>query len=237
MTDLHGKTALITGGSRGIGLAIARALGQRGARVSLCARGAEGLEEARRDLKADGITVLVTPTDVSDPAAVDHLVAATVQEFGGIDVLVNNAGFGIQNRPVEEIPPEKWESVLGTNLTGAFLVARAALPHLKRADWGYLFNVSSYAGKVGLPGIAAYNAAKFGLTGLSASLVRELKETNVRVTALCPGMVDTRLVAKMGIPAEEMIRPQDMAQTVLYLLDLSPQVVIREIVIERQGSI
>lgn len=229
--ELAGKVALVTGGSSGIGLAVARAFAARGMGVAIAARGRERLEKAAASL---GEGVLAVPTDVSDAAGVEALFGRVADSFGGLDVLVNNAGTAGWG-PVEGIDPAEWDRVQGVNTRGAFLCSRAAWPLLKARGGGYVFNISSIAGKEGFGGAAAYATSKFALMGLSESLREEGIPLGIKVTAICPGYVDTPMVAGAGVPKEEMIRPEDIAATCLYLLALSPAVSVPEIVMRRMS--
>lgn len=229
---LRGRVALVTGGSSGIGLAVARAFVAEGMRVVVAARGRERLERAAAEL---GKAALAVPCDVADPQQVEALVARAVERFGALHVLVNNAGMAAWGN-VADLPPERWRRVLDVNVTGAFLCARAAWPHLASGDGGYVFNISSIAGKEGFGGASAYSASKFALMGLSESLGEEGAPVGVKVSAICPGYVDTPMVAGASVPPEEMIRPEDIAATCLYLLRLSPNACVSEVVMRRMGA-
>lgn len=224
--------ALITGGSSGIGLAIARALGKVGIRVSICGRDPRKLHQAEADLKQQGIPVFAHPCDVSRRDQVEQWVRRSVETFGQVDILVNNAGVALW-APVEAITDEHWETQMAINLKGTLYCVQAALPHLKARPRGYVINISSICGKVGFAASAAYSASKFGVMALSDSLREEMIPHRVKVTAICPGYVATPLVADAPVPQEEMIRPEDIAETVLYLLRLSDWAVVKEIVITR----
>lgn len=230
------RAALVTGSSSGIGRAVARALLAEDWTVCLNGRDRARLEEARSDLELAGGPVHAIAADVSDPEQVRTLVRQAVHALGGLDLLVNNAGIGGRGR-VSELSLEDWEHTLAVDLTGVFLITREALPSL-RLRRGYVMNVSSLAGKRGMPGSSAYCAAKHGLMGFTESLLREEKETGVRATAICPAYVATPMVlGHAEVSAGEMIQPEDIAATVLYLLGLSPNVVVREVVIERRGNL
>jgi NAD(P)-dependent dehydrogenase (short-subunit alcohol dehydrogenase family) len=229
------KTALVTGSSSGIGLAIAKALLGRGWAVALNGRDERKLRQVDRGLRAAGGRTVALPGDVSRPAEARDVVGAAVKELGGLDLLVNNAGIG-RWASVGEMSLEEWEEVLAVDLTGVFLVTREALPSL-RPRKGYVINIASVAGKQGFAEASAYCAAKHGLMGFTEALLKEEVGSGVRVSALCPGYVATPMVLDTaGVPAGEMIQPEDVAATVLWLLDLSPNVVVREVVLERTGS-
>ncbi len=222
-------SALVTGGSSGIGLAIARMLAEEGYALTLAGRKLERLEAAREDLAA-----AIVAADVSDEEDCARLVSEHVELHGGLDVLVNSAGIGIA-RTVGDTATKAWDLQQSVNLRGAFLVTRAALPHL-RVTKGYVVNLASIAGTIPTPGLAAYGASKAGLIALTRSLDREEADAGVRVTALCPGFVDTPMAAWTGIPGAEMIAPEDCAEIVRALLRLSPYARVPVVVLERAGG-
>ncbi len=230
----NGKVAVITGGSSGIGLAVARRFLASGMSVAIGARGEERLNQAAATLaeEAGAERVLAVPTDVANEVQVARLVDETVAKFGGVDYLLNNAGiFDLGN--IETMEPEAWNRVIQVNTVGAYMAARACWPHMKQRGGGYIFNLSSVAGKEGFADASAYSASKFALVGLSESLREEGVPHNIKVSVLCPGFVDTPMVADAPVPAEEMIRPQDLAETCMYLLGLSTFASVAEIVMGR----
>ncbi|MBI3484651.1 MAG: SDR family oxidoreductase, partial [Acidobacteria bacterium] len=166
---LAGQTALITGASRGIGLAIARRLGEMGARLALCARDAERLEQAEAQLRQAGCRTLAVAADVTHAAAVDALVQQVIGTLGGIDILVNNAGVGVF-APLHELREDDWDRVMNTNLKGVYLCSRAVAPQMIRRRRGHIINISSLAGKNAFAGGGVYCASKWGLQGLTACL-------------------------------------------------------------------
>ena len=222
-------SALVTGGSSGIGLAIARMLRDEGYGLTLAARKLERLEGAAGELDAATFTV-----DVRDEEACAQLVAAHLERHGGLDVLVNCAGVGIAGR-IGDMSAKHFDLQQAVNLRGAFLVTREALPALREAR-GYVVNLASIAGTIPTPGLAGYGAAKAALIALTRSLDREEADTGVRATAICPGFVDTPMAEWTGIPAEEMIQPEDCAELVRALLRLSPYARVPVVVIERGGG-
>jgi NAD(P)-dependent dehydrogenase (short-subunit alcohol dehydrogenase family) len=222
-------SALVTGGSSGIGLAIARALHGEGYGLTLAARKVERLEAAGAELGAQTLSV-----DVRDEDACSALVAAHVERFGGLDVLVNSAGVGIGGT-IGDLTTKAWDLQQDVNLRGTFLITREALPHLRSAK-GYVVNLASIAGTIPTPGLAGYGASKAGVIALTRSLLREEAESGVRATALCPGFVDTPMTTWTGLEADEMIRPEDCAELVLSLLRLSPAARVPVIVVERAGD-
>ncbi len=222
-------SALVTGGSSGIGLAIARMLRGEGYELTLAARTVERLEAAAAELDAASVAV-----DVRDEDACVALVEAHLERHGGLDVLVNCAGVGIAGR-IGDMATKHWDLQQAVNLRGAFLVTREALPALREAR-GYVVNLASIAGTIPTPGLAGYGAAKAALIALTRSLDREEAASGVRVTALCPGFVDTPMAEWTGIAANEMIQPDDCAELVRALLRLSPSARVPVVVIERAGE-
>ncbi|MSO95948.1 MAG: SDR family oxidoreductase [Thermoleophilia bacterium] len=222
-------SALVTGGSSGIGLALAQMLGAEGYSLTLAGRSLDRLEAAR-----GGLDATIVAADVSSEDDCVRLVAEHVETHGGLDVLVNSAGVGIAGT-VGETSAKAWDLQQAVNLRGAFLVTRAALPHL-RVTKGYVINLASIAGTTPASGLGAYGASKAALIALTRTLDREEAEAGVRFTALCPGFVDTRMAAWTGIPGEEMIATEDCAEIVRALLRLSPYARIPVVVIERAGS-
>jgi NAD(P)-dependent dehydrogenase (short-subunit alcohol dehydrogenase family) len=187
---LHGKVALITGGSRGLGLLIARELGRHGATIVLAARDAEELERARTDLAGNGIDVSVLVADVGSGADADRIVEDTVERHGRIDVLVNNAGV-IQAGPVEHMSLADFDEAMAVHFWAPLRTMRAAIPHMRRQGGGRIVNVSSIGGKVGVPHLVPYCASKFALTGLSTSMRAELLRENIYITTVSPGLMRT----------------------------------------------
>ena len=237
---MTGRAALVTGSSSGIGLAIARALGRDGYSVTLSARRVERLEAAADALRAEGIEVHAVPADVAREEDVVGLASAHAGRFGRLDVLVNNAGVGAGG-DIADHPTAKLDLQLGVNLRAAYLLLRECVPLLRAAGAEHgkalVVNVASIAGKVGAPGLAAYSASKAGLVALSKAAQGELGAAGVQVTALCPGFVDTPMTEWVeGVSREEMIRPEDVAEAVSFLLRTSPPCLVPEIVLARRGA-
>jgi NAD(P)-dependent dehydrogenase (short-subunit alcohol dehydrogenase family) len=222
------KAAVVTGGSSGIGYAIARMLHEEGYDLTLAARKRERLETAAADLDAHAVTA-----DVAREEDCERIVSDHERRFRRLDVLVNSAGVGVGAR-IEDLQTKHWDLQLDVNLRGAFLVTRFALPLLKQSS-GIVVNISSIAGTVPAPGLAAYAAAKAGLISLTRSLNAEHADDGVRATAICPGFVDTPMAAWTGMASEEMIQPQDCAEVVRMVLRLSPRARVPGVVIERLG--
>jgi 3-oxoacyl-[acyl-carrier protein] reductase len=215
----QGKTAVVTGGTKGIGRAIAEALLREGMQVCIGARSMDEVVSAVRELEgeAEG-RVTGAACDVRSSEEAEALVAHAVAEFGGVDVLVNNAGVGIF-KPVEEMEPEEFRAVLETNLFGVFYCCRAAIPEMKRRGGGYIINISSLAGANPHPRMAAYNASKFGLNGFSEALMQEVRHDKIKVSYVMPGSVNTEFGG--DTPSDEkswQLQPEDVAQVVLDLL-------------------
>jgi len=189
---LNGRVALVTGGSSGIGRAVAEKLTSLGAAVTITGRRAEPLEEVAEAIRAAGGRCLTVSGDVRDEAHADAAVSQTVEAFGGLDILVNNAGV-IGSGPIEETTTEEWKRIVDIDLTGPFLFARAAIPHLKQAQGASIVNVSSVAGRRPYIGIGPYCVAKAGVDRLTECLALELAPHGVRVNAINPGVVVTNL--------------------------------------------
>ena len=224
------RAALVTGGSSGIGLAIARMLRDEGFGLTLASRRAERVEAAAAELGAEAVAA-----DVASEDDCARLVAAHRERFGRLDVLVNSAGIGIGGR-IEDLPPKHFDLQLGVNLRGLFLVTRAAIP-LLRESRGWIVNLASIAGTLPTPGLATYGATKAAVISLTRSLNEELDADGVRAIALCPGFVDTPMAEWSGLAGDEMIQPEDCAEVVRMLLRLSPRARIPQVVIERAGSV
>ncbi|HET8892927.1 MAG TPA: SDR family oxidoreductase [Gaiellaceae bacterium] len=223
------RTALITGGSSGIGLAIARMLRDEGFGLTVASRRVDKVEAAAKELDA-----LAVAADVSDAESCAALVAAHRKRYGRLDVLVNSAGVGIAGR-VEDLPAKHLDLQLGVNLRGLFLVTQAAIPLLREAR-GLIVNLASIAGTLPTPGLATYGATKAAVISLTNSLNGELDGDGVRAIAICPGFVDTPMAQWSGIEPTEMIRPEDCAEVVRMALRLSPHARVPQVVIERMGS-
>ena len=192
MGSLNGKVAFVTGGSRGIGLAIARALVAEGAQVAITGKSDAHLSAARPLIEAEGpASVETLKADVRRYADVERALAAVVARFGGLDIVINNAGIGIF-ADVADMSPEQWSEVIDTNLTGVFHVCHAAIPHLRRRGGGSIINISSLAGKNAFTTAAAYCASKSGLNAFSEALMQEVRYDNIRVSYVMPGSVGDR---------------------------------------------
>jgi 3-hydroxybutyrate dehydrogenase len=194
MSDLHGKTALVTGSTSGIGLGIARGFAEAGINVVINGFGdPREIEQERRKLEDLGVRCVYSDADMSRPSAITSLIDETLRDFGTLDIVVNNAG--IQTvQPVEEFPPDKWDKIIAINMNSAFHTVRAALPHMKARGWGRIINVASAHGLVASPYKSAYVTAKHGMIGFTKTVALEAAEHGVTSNAICPGYVHTPLV-------------------------------------------
>jgi 3-oxoacyl-[acyl-carrier protein] reductase len=217
--DIKGKVAIVTGGTKGIGLGIAEALVREGVNVCISARSRHEIDETIRDLrllKAGNAAGIVS--DVCNYSQVKPLFELTMSEFGGLDILVNNAGIGLF-QTVEEMSPEDFRSVIETNLFGVFYCCHEAIPIMKQRGGGHIINMSSLAGVNAHPRMAAYNASKFGLNGFSEALMQEVRHDNIKVSYIMPGSVNTEFGGDE--PSEDQawqLQPADVAKVVIDLL-------------------
>ncbi len=225
--DFRDKTALITGGSRGLGLVLARELAREGARVAICARDAEELDRARQDLKQRGASVLAVPCDVTERAQVSEMVESVRERFGRIDVLVNNAGV-IQVGPMEVMTVEDYEEAMRVHFWGPLYTTLAVLPEMRKRRAGRIVNISSIGGKISVPHLVPYSASKFALVGLSEGLRAELQKDGVLVTTVCPGLMRT------GSPRNAIFKGQHRAEYAWF--SISDSLPVASISAERAAS-
>lgn len=224
MNRIEGRSAVITGGSRGIGFAIAEALLERGSRVFICARNEDEIQKSVAALRnKSGGEIHGAACDVRSYDSVSALFSRANKIFGGLDILVNNAGVGSRS-DVEQTPIEEWNATIETNLTGVFHCCHAAIPLMKTRG-GYIINIASLAGKYAHPGSAAYNASKFGLVGFSEALMQEVRYDHIRVSCIMPGSVNTSFGRGGGQdPATTWkLLPEDVAAVVIDLLEMDPR--------------
>jgi len=236
------RAALITGASSGIGLAIARALGEDGYGLTVSARRPEKLEEAAKELESAGFDVQSVPANMAKEEDIANVVAKHEERFGRLDVLVSNAGVGIGGA-IEGFETKKLDMQLDVNLRSVYLTARDCIPMLKKAGAEHgkalIVNTASIAGKHGQPWLAAYSATKAGVVGLSQAMHGELGKDGVQVSAFCPGFVATPMTdwVEGQVPKEEMIQPEDIAEAVRFLLRTSPNCIVPEIQFIRPGDV
>ena len=216
MTD---RVVLVTGGSRGIGFAIAKAFVAGGAKVVITGRDEAHLAAARDALKSGPGAVETVQADVRRAPDIERAIAVAVQRFGGLDVLVNNAGVGLFVEAAE-MTSDQWSEVIDTNLTGVFLACRAAIPHLITRGGGYIINISSLAGSNPFVGGTAYCASKAGLNAFSEALMQELRYDNIRVSVVAPGSVSTAFSGDASKGADWKLSPEEVAEVVLDLVRL-----------------
>jgi NAD(P)-dependent dehydrogenase (short-subunit alcohol dehydrogenase family) len=234
------RAALVTGGSSGIGLAIARALAEDGYGVTVSARRPDKLEQAVAELSDANLDVHQVVANMSDDDEIRVLAEAHRERFGRLDVLVNNAGIGIGGQ-IADAETKRLDLQLDVNLRGVYLMAREAIPMLREAGREHgkalLLNMSSIAGKYGQPWLAAYSATKAAVVGLSQAAQGELQQDGVQVTAFCPGFVDTPMTDwNEAVPKEKMIRPEDLVEALRFLLRTSPNCLVPEVIFTRPGD-
>ena len=223
MIDLAGKVAVVTGGTKGIGRAIAEALVAAGADVCIAARTERDVESVAAQLanKSKSGRTLGVAADVGRYEDCRALINYTVDRFGRLDILINNAGIG-GFKKVTELEPERWDAVIQTNLSSLFYCSHEALPHLRQAGESWIINIGSLAGKNAFPGGVAYNASKFGLIGFSEALMQEVRQDDIRVSYIMPGSVATEFNGSPDHSAWK-IQPEDIAELVMDLLQMNPR--------------
>lgn len=230
MESLKGKTALITGAGKGIGKALALALAQEGVHVGLMARTEKDIQQVADELKALGVNTAIATADVSNRVAVENAVAQIHTALGPIDILINNAGTGKFSKFLELVP-EEWEQQIKVNLFGVYYVTRAVLPEMIERQTGDIVNVSSTAGLKGSALTSAYSASKFGVMGLTESLMQEVRKHNIRVTAMAPSTVVTELAIKSNLinnNEEKLMHPEDFAELAIAQLKLNRRVFVKD---------
>jgi 3-oxoacyl-[acyl-carrier protein] reductase len=225
-TEMTNRTALVTGASRGIGRACALALADAGARVAVAARSIEQLEELAREIRSRNHEAFPVDMDVADPESVKDAIAKTAREFGPVAILVNNAGI-TKDGLAMRMKKSDWDSVIATNLTGAFIAMQQVLPAMMRERWGRIINISSLVGEMGNAGQANYAASKAGLIGLTKSIAQEMGSRNVTANVVAPGYIETGMTAGLseelrekmlaGIPMKRIGKPEDVAAAVRFL--------------------
>lgn len=226
--DLRGRTALITGASRGLGKSMALALGAAGARLALVSRGLPSLEEMVEEVRHSGAQAEIYRADVTDEQQVADLTRTVIERFGPVHILINNAGINVRKN-VPEFTLQEWNSVIATNLTSAFLMCRAFVPHMQGLGYGRIINMTSIMSHVSLPGRAAYSASKAGLLGFTRALALELAAEGICVVAISPGPCATEMNLPLlndpeknaqflaSIPVGRWGKPEEIGQLALFL--------------------
>lgn len=230
MQSLKNKTALVTGAGKGIGKAVALALAAEGIHVGLIARTERDLQTVADEIKALGVNVAYATADISNRAEVEASVASISAALGAVDILINNAGTGTFGRFLE-LEPDVWEQQIKVNLFGTYYTIRAVLPQMLEKQAGDIINISSTAGKNGAAVTSAYSASKFGVFGLSESLMQEVRKQNIRVTTLAPSTIVTDLAYSADLikgDAERVMHPEDFAEFIIAQLKLHPRMLLKE---------
>jgi NAD(P)-dependent dehydrogenase (short-subunit alcohol dehydrogenase family) len=226
---LDGKVALVTGASRGIGRATALAMARAGADVVAAARTRAQLQSLSREIKAEtGRSALVCEVDVSEEAAVSEMVAAALEAFGRIDILVNNAGLRTGKAVLWQTTTAEWDTMIAVNLRGAFLCCRAVLPHMIEQGSGHVINIVSTVSQIGLENMSGYSASKWGLLGMTKSLVKEARPYGIRVTAISPGGTDSSFRPESR---PQYLAPETVADTVVFVASLPENAVVHDLVV------
>ena len=231
MESLKGKTALVTGAGKGIGRAIAIALAKEGAHVGLIARTRKDLQHVADEVKALGVVTAFATADVSNIHSVNTAVESIQRELGNVDILINNAGIATFGKFLE-LEPAAWENQVKVNLFGVYYVTRAILPQMIERQTGDIINISSTAGLKGNTMTSAYSASKFGLMGLSDSLMQEVRKFNIRVTAMAPSTVVTDLAKSANLVSnneEKLMQPEDLAELIIAQLKLNRRGFVKDV--------
>ena len=230
MQSLKNKVALVTGAGKGIGKAIAIALAKEGVHVGLMARTEKDLLSVAEEIKALGVNAAIATADVSNIADVNKAVEKIQNDLGPIQILINNAGTATFGKFLE-LEPEAWEAQVKVNLFGVYYVTRAVLPNMIESKAGDIINISSTAGRSGSAVTSAYSASKFGVFGLSESLMQEVRKHNIRVTALAPSTIVTDLANSANLitgDPERVMHPEDFAELIIAQLKLHPRIFVKE---------
>jgi len=234
--NLSNQVAIVTGAARGIGRTIAVDLSDAGCRLVLTSRDVETLDETRR--MCDHAHTFALPADLTEPGTPERIVERAMQRYGRVDILINNAGAYVR-APMHTAKPEDWESVLDINLRAVMRLTRAALPHIIEAPEGSaraVINMSSVAGKFTFAGGAGYVASKHALMGFSGSAFEDVREMGVKISAICPGFVNTDMVAGQPLDPEKLIQPKDISEAVQFVLGFPSTSCPTEIIIRPQRS-
>lgn len=229
MNSLEGKNAIITGGGRGLGKATAIAFAKEGINVAITGRNEERLKQTVAELTDLGVKATYAVFDVVDKAAVHTEIAKVIEFLGGIDILVNNAGISEFGKFVD-MPADRWEEILLTNVMGVYNVTREVLPHLIAKNEGDIFNVASTAGLNGNPTTSAYSASKFAVIGLSESLMKEVRKNNIRVCTLTPSTIASDMSIELGLTdgnPDHILQPEDFAELLVATLKLPRRAMLK----------
>lgn len=233
MINIRNKVALITGGGSGVGFSISEEFLKKGFKVSICGKNSEKLKNAELELSQINANIFAETVDVSKKEQVHMWISNVLKRFGRIDILVNNAGVVLSNLFIEDITNEQLNYQFDVNLKGSLYCIQEVLPIMKNQKNGYIFNISSICGKKGFSGEASYSISKIGLSVLSESVRKEYSKYNIKVTTLYPGRINTKFISLDGFNKEDLIQPLDISKTILYILSLSKNVTVNEIVLNR----
>ena len=228
---ISGSVAVVTGGSRGIGLGIATALGDMGATVIITGRDETRVHAAALEMSARGLRCEGMACDVTDLVSVSALGVRLHEKYGRVDILVNNAGIGGPPSLLHELKSDDWDAIFGTNVRGVFYMIRAVVSLMIATGAGHIVNISSLAGKNPLPRGAAYSASKWALNGLTYSVAEELRAYNIRVSVVCPGSVNTEFSPHPDKDPDRMLQPEDVAHVVTMLVTQRAQSFVSEVLL------
>jgi len=229
MSNITGKKALITGGSRGLGRATAIAFAKEGIHVAITGRNEQKLQETVAELTALGVEAIYEVFDIANAAEVKTGISNVISKFGTIDILINNAGIAAFGSFLD-MEPEKWVSIINTNVLGMYYVTKEVLPLMVKQNEGDIFNVSSTAGLTGNPGTSAYSASKFAVIGMSESIMKEVRKNNIRVTTLTPSTIASDMSLELGITdgnPEKVLQPEDFAELIVATLKFPRRALIK----------
>lgn len=237
MVSLKGKTALVTGASRGIGRAISLMLARNGVNLAINSTSVDNLRAVEKELTMLGVDVLLCPADLSHPDTPSTIIKQVVDRFGGLDILINNAGIAIP-KPLSQTSAEEWDLHMAVNARAPFLLCREAIPYLRKSDAASIINISSVVGRKGYVNQGAYTASKHALMGMTKVLAQELHGDNIRVHVIAPGGVATDMVGKMrpDLDTSMLIAPEEIADIVEFLLVHRGNAAIDEINVRRSSN-
>ena len=235
--DFKGKTALVTGSSRGIGESLALRLAGLGIHVVITGRDADKLNDLKRRIQSTGAEPHLVVADMADPETPGLLIRETIEKFGRLDILVNNAGYAVA-KPLSLTTMEEWDSMIAINARGPFFLCREAIPYLQQSDCGTIFNISSVVGRLGYENQSAYAASKHAMMGFSKVLAREVQPLGIRVHTIAPGGVATDMVKTMrsDLSTSNLIQPEGIADIVEFLLKFRGNAMIDNIDVRRSNG-